>query len=232
MVSSSVRERPSRSVTSPKTMPPARPAGARRGWRAGGSPGPRRRRRIARRLHQLDQLPVGIDDEAGRGLELGEADHRLLEHALAGGAERGEGGVQVGDPEGEVRETVLVHRPRARGRRRRAREAEQLVVARERGRLVAFGRIKPYSRVHELGSVGVLEAERGRGLGELIVRELVRRFPTREVYITTDLPTYFARFGFRRIEDPPPEIAAKIGRVCARLRSGVVAMLVEKPRRS
>ena len=106
--------------------------------------------------------------------------------------------------------------------------AEQFVVARER----AFGRIKPYSRVHELGSVGVLEAERGRGLGELIVRELVRRFPTREVYITTDLPAYFARFGFRRIEDPPPEIAAKIGRVCARLRSGVVAMLVEKPRRS
>ena len=45
--------------------------------------------------------------------------------------------------------------------------AEQFVVARERafGRLVAFGRIKPYRHVHELGSVGVLEAERGRGLG-------------------------------------------------------------------
>ena len=110
--------------------------------------------------------------------------------------------------------------------------AEQFVVARERGRLVAFGRIKPYGRVHELGSVGVLEAERRRGLGALIVRELVRRFPTREVYLTTDLPAYFARFGFRRIDDPPPEIAAKIGRVCARLRSGVVAMVLEKPRRS
>jgi len=73
--------------------------------------------------------------------------------------------------------------------------AEQFVVARERGRLVAFGRIKPYGRVYELGSVGVLEAERGRGLGGLIVRELVRRFPTREVYITTDLPAYFARCG-------------------------------------
>ena len=106
--------------------------------------------------------------------------------------------------------------------------AEQFVVARERGRLVAFGRIKPYGRVHELGSVGVLEAERGRGLGGLIVCELVRRFPTRAVYITTDLPAYFARFGFCRIDDPPPEIAAKIARVCARLRSGVVAMLLEK----
>jgi len=107
--------------------------------------------------------------------------------------------------------------------------AEQFVVARERGRLVAFGRIKPYGRVYELGSVGVLEAERGRGLGGLIVRELARRFPTREVYLTTDLPAYFARFGFCRIDDPPPEIAAKIARVCARLRSGVVAMLLEKP---
>ena len=107
--------------------------------------------------------------------------------------------------------------------------AEQFVVARERGRLVAFGRIKSSGRVYELGSVGVLEAERGRGLGGLIVRELVRRFPTREVYITTDLPAYFARFGFCRIDDPPPEIAAKIGRVCAPLRSGVVAMLLEKP---
>ena len=107
--------------------------------------------------------------------------------------------------------------------------AEQFVVARERGRLVAFGRIKPYGRVWELGSVGVLEAERGRGLGGLIVRELVRRFPTREVYITTDLPAYFARFGFCRLDDPPPEIAAKITRVCAQLRSGVVAMVLEKP---
>jgi len=117
--------------------------------------------------------------------------------------------------------------PRRRGPRRRA--------VRGRARARAAGRLRAdqaLRRVHELGSVGVLEAERGRGLGELIVRELVRRFPTREVYITTDLPTYFARFGFRRIEDPPPEIAAKIGRVCARLRSGVVAMLVEKPRRS
>jgi len=107
--------------------------------------------------------------------------------------------------------------------------AEQFIVAREHGRLVAFGRIKPYGDVCELGSVGVLEAERGRGLGGLIVRELVRRFPTHEVYITTDLPAYFARFGFRRIDDPPAEIAAKIGRVCARLRSGVVAMALERP---
>jgi len=101
---------------------------------------------------------------------------------------------------------------------------EQFVVVREAGRVTAFGRIKPYGAVHELGCVGVLEAERGRGLGALVVRELVRRFPTPVVYITTDLPAYFARFGFTRVDDPPPEIAAKIDRVCARLRAGAVAM--------
>jgi N-acetylglutamate synthase-like GNAT family acetyltransferase len=106
--------------------------------------------------------------------------------------------------------------------------AEQFVVVREGERVVAFGRIKPYGAVHELGSVGVMEEERGRGLGGLVVKELVRRFPTREVYITTDLPRYFARFGFAEIADPPPEIAAKMDRVCGRLRRGVVAMALYK----
>ncbi len=102
--------------------------------------------------------------------------------------------------------------------------AAQFIVAREAGRMVAFGRIKPYATVYELACVGVLEAERGRGFGRLIVEELLRRFPARTVYITTDLPGYFARFGFRPLADPPPEIAAKLRGVCDRLRSGVIAM--------
>lgn len=102
--------------------------------------------------------------------------------------------------------------------------AGQFIVAREAGRVVAFGRIKPYAEVYELGSVGVLEDARGRGLGDLIVAELLRRFPVRAVYITTDLPGYFARFGFRPLPDPPAEIAAKLRGICSRLRSGVIAM--------
>ena len=102
--------------------------------------------------------------------------------------------------------------------------AEQFIVVREGGRVVAFGRIKPYAAVYELGAVGVLEAERGRGLGTLVVRELIRRFPSRDVWITTDLPAWFERFGFAPIPEPPAEIAAKLVRVCGRLRSGAVAM--------
>ena len=106
--------------------------------------------------------------------------------------------------------------------------AEQFVVVREGGRIVAFGRIKPYATVHELGCVGVLEEERGRGFGALVVRELIRRFPTPEVWITTDLPAWFARFGFQTSDYPPQELEEKLDGICSRLRTGVVAMSLRR----
>lgn len=109
-------------------------------------------------------------------------------------------------------------------------QVSQFIVARREGQMVAFGRIKPYEQVFELGCVGVLEAERGRGLGRLVVEELIRRFPTPAVYLTTDLPEYFARLGFRRIDTGPPVLFAKIARVCSELRPGTVAMALIKPR--
>ena len=105
---------------------------------------------------------------------------------------------------------------------------EQFITLRRDGRIIAFGRIKPYERTYELGSVAVIEEERGRGRGEAIVRELIRRFPQDEVYITTDLPGYFERFGFLQTEILPPELEEKIGRVCGSLRSGVVGMVYDR----
>ena len=107
---------------------------------------------------------------------------------------------------------------------------EQFIVAREHGHLVAFGRVKPYGGgVFELGTVGVLESERGKGWGDRVVRELIRRFPTREVYITTDLTAYFERFGFRRMESGvPAPLADKLKRICGTLRQGVVPRVLVK----
>ena len=107
-------------------------------------------------------------------------------------------------------------------------KAQQFIVLREGDRIVAFGRIKPYLEVYELGSVGVVEDRRGQGLGVRVTKELIRRFPSPDVYITTDLPAYFERLGFQRIETGPEEIFAKIARVCGRLRTGVVAMVLHK----
>jgi len=109
-------------------------------------------------------------------------------------------------------------------------EPQQFIVVRRQGGagIVAFGRIKPYQETHELGSVAVVEEERGRGWGRLVVRDLIRRFPQDEVFITTDLPEYFERLGFLRTDILPQEIEDKISRVCQGLRSGAVGMVYDR----
>lgn len=122
-----------------------------------------------------------------------------------------------------IRETVA--RLRLDGERL---EPEQFIVLRRDGDIIGFGRIKPYEETYELGCVAVIEGERGRGWGELIVRELIRRFPQDEVFITTDLTDYFERLGFLRTEMLPQELEEKIARVCDSLRSGVVGMVYDR----
>ncbi len=109
-------------------------------------------------------------------------------------------------------------------------EPQQFIVVRRQGSdgIVAFGRIKPYQETHELGSVAVVEEERGRGWGRLVVRDLIRRFPQDEVFITTDLPEYFERLGFLRTDILPQEIEDKISRVCDSLRPGAVGMVYDR----
>jgi threonine dehydratase len=109
-------------------------------------------------------------------------------------------------------------------------EAWQFIVVRREdgGEIVAFGRIKPYRETHELGCVAVAGEERGQGWGRLVVHELIDRFPQDEVFITTDQPEYFEGLDFLRTDILPPEIEAKIGRVCQSLRPGAVGMVYDR----
>ena len=110
-----------------------------------------------------------------------------------------------------------------------ALQADQFITVREGGEIVAFGRIKPYGDdVYELGCVGVLEQQRGRGLGRLVVRTLIERFPTDTVYVTTDLADYFEKLGFTRTDALPRPLAEKIRSVCGKLRSDVVGMVYQR----
>jgi len=109
--------------------------------------------------------------------------------------------------------------------------AEQFMTVRQGGEIIAFGRIKPYGDdVYELGCVGVVEEQRGRGLGRLVVQELIERFPTDAVYVTTDLTEYFDKLGFTRTNTLPRPLAEKIENVCDKLRSGVVGMVHQRQR--
>ena len=107
-------------------------------------------------------------------------------------------------------------------------DPQQFTTLRRDGGIIAFGRIKPYRATYELGGVAVLEDERGRGYGEAVVRELTRRFPQDEVYITTDIPQYFERLGFLRTRLLPPELEAKVARVCESIRPGTVGMIYDR----
>lgn len=105
---------------------------------------------------------------------------------------------------------------------------EQFVLIRHGVGIAAFGRIKPYASagVYELGCVGVVPGLRRHGFGRRIVEHLVARFPSDEVWITTDEVDWFQKLGFVRSEAAPPELLAKIERVCrSALRRQPVAMV-------
>ena len=106
-------------------------------------------------------------------------------------------------------------------------EASQFITVWRPGRIVAFGRIKPYRETYELGSVAVVEEERGNGLGEAVTRELIRTFPQDEVYITTDIPEYYERLGFLRTEIMPAELQAKIEHWKG-IRPGVTGLIYDR----
>jgi threonine dehydratase len=108
-------------------------------------------------------------------------------------------------------------------------EASQFITLREGGRIVAFGRVKPYEHTFELGAVAVVPEARGRGLGIAIIRELIRRFPQDEVFLTTDIPQYYESLGFLRTTELPLELAAKVERVLAAgIRGQVFGMVYDR----
>jgi len=105
----------------------------------------------------------------------------------------------------------------------------QFTVAQDGEEIVGFGRIKPYRQVFELCCLGVVEHRRNERIGEMLVRHLIEIFPQKEVYITTDLTSYFRRLGFEVVDDGPPELKDKLSRVCkTKHRPGAIIMVYKK----
>lgn len=87
----------------------------------------------------------------------------------------------------------------------------EFVVARRRGRVIAFGRVHRYrDGTRELASLFVTEEERGRHLGCGIVRQLLRTAEGK-IYAVADpkLERYYVNLGFRLTRVIPPPIRAK-----------------------
>jgi putative endonuclease len=108
-------------------------------------------------------------------------------------------------------------------------EHAQFVVGMEGRARVGFVRIKPYARCYELGSLAVLPRWRGRGWGARLARFVIDRFPTRRVWVTTDVAAFFRPFGFRAAV-PPQELRAKLRGITHQVRRrGIVALVLERP---
>ena len=106
---------------------------------------------------------------------------------------------------------------------------EQFVVGMEGRARVGFVRIKPYARCFELGSLTVLPRWRGHGWGARLARFLIDRFPTRRVWITTDVASFFVPLGFREAT-APVELRAKLRGITHKVRRrGIKAMVLERP---
>jgi threonine dehydratase len=105
---------------------------------------------------------------------------------------------------------------------------EQFITVRRDDKIIGFGRVRPYKETFELATVAVAEEERGRGLGEVIARELIRRFPQDEVYVVSDLVEYWERLGFLCTDILPPELEAKRASACNGLRPGATGMIYNR----
>jgi len=89
-------------------------------------------------------------------------------------------------------------------------KAEDFIVAEERGSIIGFGRLWEHDGAIELGTIGVVEEHRGKGVAKEIVKGLLdravkgRHMPL-TIYLTTLIPSFFERFGFKALTTPPPQ---------------------------
>lgn len=85
----------------------------------------------------------------------------------------------------------------------------QFVAATSSGRLSGFGRIRHYKSCSELCSLGVIEPQRHKGIGRLLVNRLIAK-ASKPLYLVCIIPGFFEPLGFRIIHEYPAEIRDKL----------------------
>lgn len=104
--------------------------------------------------------------------------------------------------------------------------AREFTVAEVGGRVIACARLKPVDGGHELASVAVDPAERGRGVGARVVRASLAG-ATGPVWGLAIAPGFFETLGFRRLDAVPPALKEKAEGACA--SSGFVPIGLAAP---
>ncbi len=85
----------------------------------------------------------------------------------------------------------------------------QFLAAVSEDTLLGFGRIRNYAGCSELCSLGVVEPQRHKGIGSLLVEKLIQK-AQQPLYLVCIIPGFFEALGFRNATEYPPELGQKL----------------------
>lgn len=89
---------------------------------------------------------------------------------------------------------------------------QQFYLATHNDEIVGLGRVLEHDDCAELCSLGIVESQRGLSIGSKLVKALIAKAERSPLYVVTDIPRYFERFGFQITEVYPLCIADKLQR--------------------
>ena len=100
-------------------------------------------------------------------------------------------------------------------------EPLNLYIAEKNGNLAGFGRYKNYGDFYEISTLGVLENFRNLGLGKMMVKKLTDSAPSKKIWLTTIIPVYFEKFGFKISDNVPEQLILKTKKICKKFNKNV-----------
>lgn len=86
---------------------------------------------------------------------------------------------------------------------------EQFVVAHGTQGLAGFGRVREFSHLSELCSLGVLPGARNKRLGKELFNAMLQK-TKQQPYLVCIIPAFFEEFGFSTCQHYPPEMQDKL----------------------
>lgn len=91
-------------------------------------------------------------------------------------------------------------------------DTDQFLVCKTQDKILGAGRIRIHDDCLELCSLGVLENERGKGIGKNIANALIDSNKDSDIFLVTEIPSFFMKVGFVDCVDFPEVLNDKINR--------------------
>jgi N-acetylglutamate synthase-like GNAT family acetyltransferase len=103
----------------------------------------------------------------------------------------------------------------------------QFTILKDNDKLVAFGRVRQKDNYAEMDCVGVIQEQRGKGWGKMIVNKLLETGPP-TIWLATDAPKYFEKFDFVTSKQLPKELARRVEQINLERKPRLKGMVYSK----